>query len=336
MSMQDHSHSRKNLLTGEWVLVSPHRMQRPWQGQVENPDALDEPDYDSDCYLCPGNARANENLNPAYEGTFVFDNDFPALSPISDVGAPANMLEARPEAGRCRVICYTEKHNRRLATMDVPAIESALNAMTTEFQMLDRNEGIAYVQIFENRGKMMGCSNQHPHAQVWATEHVPEEPAKELQAQREWHQEHKSQLLADYRDTELESRIRLVTENEQFVALVPYWAVWPFETLLLPRRSIAATDEMTPDEVTGLANILKSVLSAYDKLFSTSSPYSLGFHPRPSDGDAHPEWLFHAHIYPPLLRSATIRKHLVGFEMLGMPQRDLTPEMAAERLRKHC
>ena len=336
MSTQDHSHSRKNLLTGEWVLVSPHRMQRPWQGQLENTDGLEEPDYDSNCYLCPGNSRANEHTNPAYEGTFVFDNDFPALSPISDVEAPAHMFEARSEAGRCRVLCYTEKHNLRLATMDVPAIECALNAMTTEFQMLDRDDRISYVQVFENRGKMMGCSNQHPHAQVWATEHIPEEPAKELRAQLAWHKEHKSRLLSDYRDAELESRVRLVAENEQFVALVPYWAVWPFETLLLPRRSITAADEMTPDEVRGLAEILKTVLSAYDKLFSTSSPYSLGFHPRPSDGEAHPEWLFHTHIYPPLLRSATIRKHLVGFEMLGMPQRDLTPEIAAERLRKHC
>ena len=335
MSMKDHSHSRKNLLTGEWVLVSPHRMQRPWQGQLENTDSLEGPDYDSDCYLCPGNSRANQNVNPAYEGTFVFDNDFPALSRISDVEAPAPMFEARSEAGRCRVICYTEKHNLRLATMDVLAIESALNAMTTEFQMLDRDDEIAYVQIFENRGKMMGCSNQHPHAQVWATEHVPEEPAKELQTQRDWYQAHDSQLLADYRDAELESRVRVVAENEHFIALVPYWAVWPFEVLLLPRRSIAAADEMIPDEVRGLAEILKSILSAYDKLFSTSSPYSLGFHPRPSDGEAHPEWLFHTHIYPPLLRSARVRKHMVGFEMLGMPQRDLTPEAAAERLRSN-
>jgi len=336
MDMQEHSHSRKNLLTGEWVLVSPHRMQRPWQGQIEKPESTPDPDYLPDCYLCPGNKRANDQVNASYKGTFVFDNDFPALSPTSQVDTSSGkMFNARSESGRCRVVCYTEKHNLRLSTMDAGDIAAAIEAIGAEFAILDQQEGISYVQIFENRGEMMGCSNRHPHAQIWATEHLPNEPAMELLTQRAWFQDSGSQLLADYREAELADRTRVVVANEHFVVLVPYWAIWPFETLILPQRSFSAPDEMTGAEVKGLAGILKAILSAYDELFATSAPYSMGFHPRPSTGDAHPEWLFHAHIYPPLLRSATIRKHLVGFEMLGMPQRDLTPEVAAARLRSN-
>jgi UDPglucose--hexose-1-phosphate uridylyltransferase len=218
--------------------------------------------------------------------------------------------------------------------MSESEIAKALGVMASEFTTLDRDSGISYVQVFENRGQMMGCSNQHPHAQIWATENLPNEPARELKTQRTWWEEHGSPLLCDYLQTELEDGSRTVCENEHFVAIVPYWAVWPFETLILPRRTFSAPDEMTTEELHGLAATLKTVLSAYDRMFDTSAPYSLGFHPRPSDGENHPEWLFHAHIYPPLLRSATVRKHLVGFEMLGMPQRDLTPEAAAERLRE--
>jgi UDPglucose--hexose-1-phosphate uridylyltransferase len=217
--------------------------------------------------------------------------------------------------------------------MEAGDIAAAIEVISAEFTTLDQQEGISYVQIFENRGEMMGCSNQHPHAQIWATEHLPNEPARELLTQRAWFQESGSQLLADYREAELDDGTRVVVANEHFVALVPYWAIWPFETLILPHRSFSAPDEMTGAEAKGLAGILKTTLSAYDNLFATAAPYSMGFHPRPSTGGAHPEWLFHAHIYPPLLRSATIRKHLVGFEMLGMPQRDLTPEVAAARLR---
>jgi len=337
MSMQKQSHARKNLLTGDWVLVSPQRMQRPWQGQIEKSEKAELPHYVPDCYLCPGNARANEIVNPDYSGSFAFDNDFAALSKDSDIDAPvSNLFVARGEPGRCRVICYSEKHNLRLSTMAVAEIAAALETLSDEFIKLDTDEQVGYVQVFENRGEMMGCSNQHPHAQIWASKNIPDEPAKELTTQSQWFRESGSQLLADYRDAEVDDGTRVIFANKHFIALVPYWAIWPYETMLLPRRSFSAPHEMTPDETFGLAECLKTVLSSYDSLFDTSAPYSMGFHPRPSDGQLHPEWLFHAHIYPPLLRSATIRKHLVGYEMLGMPQRDLTPEAAAERLREHC
>lgn len=334
MSATRHSHSRRNLLTGEWVLVSPNRTDRPWQGQVENVDLQVQSQYEHDCYLCPGNQRANQNVNPAYRGTYVFDNDFAALTTASVVESEkSSLFESRPESGECRVVCYTHRHNERLATMNVADITQAINAITREYIDLDANDAVRYVQVFENRGRMMGCSNSHPHAQVWATEHLPVEPAKELFTQQRWWNDKQTLLLADYRQAESEDGRRMVLENEHFVALVPYWAIWPFETLLLPKRNFASFEQMSAVEVTALSRLLKSVLEKYDKLFDIPMPYSMGFHPRPSDGDEHPEWLFHAHIYPPLLRSANVRKHLVGFEMLGMPQRDLTPEVAAERLR---
>lgn len=336
MSLQNLSHSRRNLLTGDWVLVSPQRTERPWQGQIEKTDSAQEPAHDTECYLCPGNQRANSNVNPKYVGPYIFDNDFSALSASSELDSSASPLfSARTESGRCRVVCYTEKHNLRLATMAHGDIRNAIRALTTEFVELDNDESIGYVQVFENRGQMMGCSNPHPHAQIWATENLPHEPAKELAQQTAWWKDSGSPLLADYRAAEIEDGSRIVQQNEHFVALVPYWAVWPFETMIIPRRNFSAFDEMSAEEIGGLAGILKSTLSVYDRLFDVPAPYSMGFHPRPSDGNSHPEWIFHGHIYPPLLRSATVRKHLVGFEMLAMPQRDLTPEAAAERLRHY-
>ena len=335
MSTQDQSHSRRNALTGEWVLVSPHRLQRPWQGQVE--EIADEalPAHAADCYLCPGNERANGNVNPDYSGAFVFDNDFAALTASSDVDADASPLfGTRPETGVCRVICYTKRHDLRLATMSDADRAVALAAMIDEFAELDARDDINYVQVFENRGQMMGCSNPHPHAQVWATSAIPSEVVKEAAAQSEYFEANGSVLLDDYLRAELANGERIVAENDHCVALVPYWAVWPFETLLLPRRVVAAPTDLSAAEVESLAALLGRVLAGYDALFGTAAPYSLGLHPRPSDGKEHPEWQLHMHIYPPLLRSATIRKHLVGFEMLGMPQRDLTPEVAAEKLRE--
>jgi len=335
VSKADQSHARRNPLTGEWILVSPHRLQRPWQGQVEAPEAEQLPQYETGCYLCPGNSRANDTSNPDYEGAFAFDNDFPALTTDSDVGVSTDPLFAsRPESGRCRVICYTERHDLRLATMTTGDLCVAIDAMISEFKELDQQDDIGYVQVFENRGAMMGCSNEHPHAQIWATENTPTEAAKELVAQSDYLAEHGTPLLVDYLQAELEEGARIIFENDYFVAMVPYWATWPYEALILPRRLVAAPDEFHADEIASLALMLKTVLSSYDTLFSTSAPYSMGLHARPSDGASHPEWQFHIHIYPPLLRSATVRKHLVGFEMLGMPQRDLTPEVAAETLRE--
>jgi UDPglucose--hexose-1-phosphate uridylyltransferase len=335
MSLQTHSHKRKNILTGEWVLVSPHRTQRPWQGQIDEPEAGQGKAYEEDCYLCPGNDRANGRRNPHYSGPFAFDNDFPALSPASEIEQAASpLLVAEAEQGCCRVVCFSERHDLRLASMDDHTIFRAMKFLVDEFTVLDQRADIGYVQVFENRGQMMGCSNPHPHAQIWATSAVPAEAAKELSCQAEYIAQHGRSLLMDYLAAELADGRRTVCENEHFVAVVPYWAVWPFETLLLPRRPMAGPDEMSQAEIEGFALILRETISALEALFHTAVPYSMGFHPRPSDGGAHPEWQFHAHIYPPLLRSASIRKHLVGFEMLGMPQRDLTPEAAAQRLRE--
>jgi UDPglucose--hexose-1-phosphate uridylyltransferase len=334
MTMQTHSHRRQNLLTGEWVLVSPQRTQRPWQGQLE--DVVSGPGvaYDPECYLCAGNVRANGESNPAYQGPYAFDNDFPALSAKSELEQGQALFQSRGETGYCRVVCYSEKHHQALADMEISDISRALRCLADEFEQLSSRPDISYVQVFENRGQMMGCSNPHPHAQIWATSGIPTEVEKELRCQKAYFESHGQPLLLDYLAAELEDKSRLVCSNSKAVSLVPYWATWPFETLLLPRRTMAATNEMTEGELHGFASVLKATLQACDRLFGTSTPYSMGFHPKPSDDQEHPEWQFHAHIYPPLLRSASIRKHMVGFEMLGMPQRDLTPEAAAERLRK--
>jgi len=333
MSTQDQSHARKNILTSEWVLVSPHRTLRPWQGQTESSPATAAVSYDPACYLCAGNKRANGERNPDYTGPYIFDNDFPALSAESAIEQDDSpFFTARTESGCCRVVCFSEKHNKRLSTMKRADVAAALQAMIADFSALSRTGKFEYVQVFENRGEMMGCSNQHPHAQIWATEHLPTELAKELACQKAHHDAAGSALLMDYLDAELADGSRLVCSNEHFVALVPYWATWPFEQLLLPRRHASTPEAFSATEVDALAALLRESLTANDRLFDTAAPYSMGFHAAPCRGQ-HPEWQFHIHLYPPLLKSATIRKHLVGFEMLGMPQRDLTPEVAAERLR---
>ena len=329
------SHARRNPLTGEWVLVSPRRLDRPWQGQVDDPDAEVLAAHDPGCALCPGNERAGGKRNADYSGPFVFDNDFPALDAERAVGDSSHPLfQSRSEAGRCRVICYSERHDLRFATMDHTGRLQALEAMFGQFVELDREPDVAYVTVFENRGRMMGCSNPHPHAQVWATSSVPTEAAREASAQGDYFEQHGRPLLLDYAANEAEDGRRLVISESRWLAVVPYWATWPYELLLVPTRAVQAPDELDAADVEALATTLGGALEALEAWFRAAVPYSMGFHPRPSDGGDHPGWQFHVHVYPPLLRSATIRKHLVGFEMLAQPQRDLTPEDAAANLRK--
>ena len=332
----DTSHRRLNPLTREWVLVSPQRTQRPWQGQTERPVQPTSLAHDPDCYLCPGNHRAHGEVNPSYASTFAFDNDFAALRP--DAGDAAvdqgGLIVAEAESGICRVVCFSPRHDLTLARMTVAEIEPVIHLWAEQYRALGSIETIGSVQIFENRGAMMGASNPHPHCQIWASRSLPNECAKELASQAAYQADHGSCLLCDYLRIELENGQRIVCENEYFVAVVPFWAVWPFETLLLPRRHFGAMDAMSDAEAAGLADILRALTIRYDNLFETSFPYSMGFHQSPTDGTAHPEWHCHAHFFPPLLRSATVRKFMVGFELLGSPQRDITPESAAQRLRE--
>ncbi len=337
MSETTRPHRRYNPLRGQWVLVSPQRTQRPWQGQTSKPTPPPTLAYDPTCYLCPGNPRAGGAHTPAYTGVYAFDNDYPALLPALPAAAPAvpteSLLTTEPESGRCRVICFDPNHSLTLSQMPVPSIVSVIEVWQQETATLGADPNINYVTVFENRGAMMGSSNPHPHCQIWATAHIPDEPAAEGAHQLTHFTANGRTLLADYLAEELTAQTRIVTQNSEFVALVPFWAVWPFETIILPRTSAGSFVDLSPGQVRGLAELLKTLTTLYDKLFATSFPYTMGFHQRPTDGHPHPEWTFHAHFYPPLLRSAEIRKFMVGFEMLGMPQRDITPEKAAEMLR---
>jgi UDPglucose--hexose-1-phosphate uridylyltransferase len=328
-------HRRYNPLRREWVLVSPHRTARPWQGEVNKTTGFSDLHYDPQCYLCPGNTRAGGAVTPRYESVYIFDNDYAALLPDSPEppGTRPELLRAERERGRCRVICFHPDHSLTLARMQVPDIRRVVDAWTEEYRSLGAVPEFRYVQIFENRGPMMGASNPHPHGQIWTTEHVPVEPQAETESFLEYRHDHGRCLLCDYGALEAKQQERIVCGNEAFLAVVPWWAVWPFETLVIARRHHRSLLDFGEAERNGLADILKQLTTRYDNLFETSFPYTMGFHQAPVDGAGHEEWHFHAHFYPPLLRSATVRKYMVGFEMLGMPQRDITPESAAERLR---
>jgi UDPglucose--hexose-1-phosphate uridylyltransferase len=334
--MFESPHRRYNPLTGEWVLVSPHRAKRPWLGQVEKAPPENLPKYDPACYLCPGNERAGGIKNPGYSGTFSFENDFAALLPDpseESLVSDASVLVAEAERGLCRVVCFSPRHDLTLPELELPAIKNVITTWTEQTAELGAKDFIKYVQVFENKGAMMGCSNPHPHSQIWATGHIPNEPAKELDHLREYFRKNGRPLLADYLAEEQKHKQRIIATNDHFTALIPFWAVWPFEALVIAHRNSPYLTDLTPAEVSGLADIFKQLTIRYDNLFEISFPYSMGFHQAPFDGEPHPEWTLHAHFYPPLLRSATVRKFMVGFEMLAMPQRDITPEIAAARLR---
>lgn len=329
-------HRRLNILTDEWVQVSPHRTKRPWQGKQEDSGENKKQKYDPTCYLCPGNTRAGgAKSNPNYTSTFSFENDFSAL--LADTQDSKmnveNLLIGESERGICKVICFSPRHDLTLPEMSQDEVRNVVDLWVDEYSALGAKSFINYVQIFENKGEIMGCSNPDPHGQIWAQETIPDEPAKELVQQRNYFEEHGRTLLSDYLEKELEENVRIVAENEHFVVLIPYWAFWPYETMVISRRPFARFTDMTEDEKDGLADIIRKITIRYDNLFEVSFPYSAGFHPAPTDGNPHEEWHFHMHFYPPLLRSATVKKFSVGYEMLANLQRDITAEYAAEVLK---
>ncbi len=326
-------HRRLNPLTGEWITVSPHRLQRPWQGQIEVLQNNSPPVYDPGCYLCPGNERMGGVRNPGYSGTHVFTNDFAALLPEIAPAALSRhpLLRAQSEPGTTRVLCFSPRHDMTLPEMPVDGIRAVVDTWAAQVEELGAH--YRWVQLFENKGQMMGASNPHPHGQLWAQSHLPTRVVKEDDLQRNYYKETLSPMLFDYARLEANLQERIVVENEHWLAIVPYWAAWPFETLLVPRDHVLRVSELEESARNDLASILKRLLTRYDNLFETSFPYSMGWHGAPTDGAAYPHWQLHAHFYPPLLRSATVKKFMVGYEMLGEVQRDLTPEQATEQLR---
>ncbi len=334
-NIEDHPHKRYNPLTGDWILVSPHRAKRPWQGQVEKQTNQERPKHDPTCYLCPGNERAGGHKNPDYKGTFVFTNDFSALlsdTPSAEIN-DGELFQAKSESGICKVICFNEDHSLTIPEMEVENIRNVIDVWCEQFDELGNNPKINYVQIFENKGAIMGCSNPHPHGQIWSSEGIPVEPEKESKAQKAYFRKHGRTLLNDYLQTELVKKVRVLDQNDSFVALVPFWAVWPFEAMIISKRPVQNILQLEDNERTDLADIYKRLTIMYDNLFETSFAYSAGLHQAPTDGKDYPEWHLHMHFYPPLLRSATVKKFMVGYEMLATPQRDITAEQAAQRLR---
>jgi len=315
IDFNENPHRRLNILTGEWVLVSPHRTKRPWQGKNEEPAKLSTITYDENCYLCPTNERAGGAVNPDYKEPFAFTNDFAALlQGVPNEKYDNGFFQAETETGICKVICFSPNHALTLPLMEAVDIKKVIDLWQKELKELGANEDINYVQIFENKGGIMGCSNPHP------------------QFLKYWNDK-KESLLEAYLAQELEAKERILVENEYFVALVPYWAVWPYETMIVPRKKHANITTLSEEEKLAYAEIIKALTTKYDNIFKTSFPYSAGIHQAPTDGEEHPEWHMHMSFYPPLLRSATVKKFMVGYEMFANPQRDITAEQAAEKIR---
>lgn len=333
MIFKNSSHRRKNILTGEWVLVSPHRTKRPWQGMQEQAKELKTLKYDPNCYLCPGNTRANNEINPDYKNTYSFINDFSAILDVKTENFKDNLLEAHTESGICKVLCYSPNHSLTMPQMDESEIVSIIKLWQKEYKDLGSIENINNIQIFENKGESMGCSNPHPHGQIWAQKSIPTEKLKKQNNFKKFYENNNQSMLLAYIKKELELKERIIYENESFVALVPFWAVWPYESMVITKNHRKSILELNEKEVTDYANILKILTTKYDNLFQTSFPYSTGIHQAPTNNEQNKEWHMHMSFYPPLLRSASIKKFMVGYEMFGEPQRDITPEQAAESLR---
>jgi UDPglucose--hexose-1-phosphate uridylyltransferase len=332
---EDHPHRRRNPLTGTWILVSPHRTKRPWSGQIEKSIPDDKPEYDPGCYLCPGNLRAGGVKNPSYTETYSFVNDFSAL--LSDTPAGGDddfFFKTESVRGVCKVLIFSPSHKRTLPTMTQEEVLRVTEMWKREYLEMSANPDINYVQIFENKGAMMGCSNPHPHGQVWASQSIPEEIVKKSALQADYYQKNGRPLLLDYVEKELQKDERVIFANEGFAVLVPFWAFWPFETMIVPRRQLSSFEDFTPDDLRFLAEAVRILTIKYDNLFEVSFPYSAGMHQSPCDGKEHPGFTWHMPFYPPLLRSATIRKFMVGYELLAEPQRDITPESSAARLKE--
>ena len=333
MIFKHSSHRRKNILTGEWVLVSPHRTKRPWQGMQEQGKELKTLEYDSNCYLCPGNTRANNEINPDYKNTYSFINDFSAILDVKIENFKDNLLEAHTESGICKVLCYSPNHSLTMSQMDESEIVSIIKLWQKEYKDLGSIENINNIQIFENKGESMGCSNPHPHGQIWAQKSIPTDILKKQNNFKKFYKNNNQSMLLAYIKKELELKERIIYENESFVVLVPFWAVWPYESMVITKNHRKSILELNEKEVTDYANILKILTTKYDNLFQTSFPYSTGIHQAPTNNEQNKEWHMHMSFYPPLLRSASIKKFMVGYEMFGEPQRDITPEQAAESLR---
>lgn len=330
----DKPHKRFNPLSDEWVLVSPHRTKRPWQGKTEEAETASRPSYDPNCYLCPGNERMGGAINPGYTETFVFKNDFAALMEGQGTAEESNgLLRIREEEGLCKVICFSPDHSLTMPEMAVEDLQKVVKVWKQEYVTLGSHPAIGNVQIFENKGPIMGCSNPHPHGQIWAQSSIPNEIEKRTSTQEAYFGQHGRSLLTDYLEQELEENARIICENEHFVCLVPFWAVWPYETMIIPRRHFGCVADMTEAEELAFADLLSQITIRYDNLFKCSFPYSAGMQQRPTDGKQYPGWHFHYSFYPPLLRSATVKKFMVGYEMFANPQRDITAEQAAATLR---